>query len=88
MTGSPIYSVDARNTRLSNAKHLMSSSLNSRANFDLSLLSVGMLTIDPVIDSDDASYWCRVDFRWTRTTISAVTLNVIGIVSPEKSKSN
>jgi hypothetical protein len=79
ITGSPIYTIDARNSPLQSAQHFKSETLKSRANFDLSLPTTGILSIDPLIDTDNGNYWCRVDFRWTRTTISAVTLNVIGI---------
>lgn len=80
ISGAPIYSVDARarNTPLESAKHFISEEYEGRANFDISVRPA-MLTINPIIDSDDGQYWCRVDFRWTRTTISSVRLSVIGM---------
>ena len=36
-----------------------------------------LLTIQSVRESDAGLYWCRVDYRWTRTTISKVRLNVL-----------
>ncbi|KAH7639128.1 hypothetical protein HUG17_3161 [Dermatophagoides farinae] len=40
------------------------------------LINPFMLIIDPVQEQDQGLYWCRVDYRWTRTTISKVKLNV------------
>jgi len=79
-SGSPIYSIDARNTPLKSAQHFISNSIESRAKADLSVRPA-LLRIDSIIDSDDGQYWCRVDFRWTRTSISVVTLTVIGILN-------
>jgi len=78
VSGSPIYSVDARSSPLSSAQHFISNSIENRAKVDLSVRPA-ILKIDQIIDSDDDQYWCRVDFRWTRTSISVVTISVIGI---------
>ncbi|OTF82663.1 hypothetical protein BLA29_002768 [Euroglyphus maynei] len=43
------------------------------------LINPFMLIIDPVEEQDQGLYWCRVDYRWTRTTISKVMLNVYGM---------
>lgn len=40
--------------------------------------STGHLHVRPVEESDAGLYWCRVDYKWERTTISIVTVNVIG----------
>lgn len=40
--------------------------------------STAHLYVLPVEESDAGLYWCRVDYKWERTTISTVTLNVIG----------
>jgi hypothetical protein len=83
ISGSPIYSVDARsiknnNIALDSAKHFIDKQYNGRISFNLTA-EPALLTIDPIIDSDDGQYWCRVDFKWKRTTISVVSLNVIGL---------
>lgn len=40
--------------------------------------STAHLYLMPVVESDAGLYWCRVDYKWERTTISTVTMNVIG----------
>lgn len=40
--------------------------------------STAHLYVMPVEETDAGLYWCRVDYKWERTTISTVTLNVIG----------
>lgn len=80
ISGPPIYSVDARSTSsldLSKAIHFTPESMSSRAKFDLTVRPA-MLRIKEVNPQDDGQYWCRVDYRWTRTTISLIKLNVIG----------
>nr|XP_046913514.1 uncharacterized protein LOC124494395 isoform X2 [Dermatophagoides farinae] len=77
--GSPIYSVDARDTQnLSIARHFLASSYQQRASFEMNLATrTASLIINPVEGDDDGHYICRVDYRWTRTTISNVRLEVI-----------
>jgi hypothetical protein len=80
ISGAPIYSIDARNKPLVEGQHFMSDSLLTRnAQFEMkSLMSeVGLLKINPTIEDDDGKYWCRVDFRWTRTSISMVSVNLL-----------
>lgn len=81
ISGPPIYSVDARSTSsldLSKAIHFTPESMSSKAKFDLTVRPA-MLRIKDVNPQDDGQYWCRVDYRWTRTTISLIKLNVIGM---------
>lgn len=117
ISGTPIYSVDARYTPLSKAQHFISEAYQTRelVNFTMSLemirdyeanglqselekvttttsspenkttarskpisSSTAHLWLKPVIESDAGLYWCRVDYKWERTTISIVTVNVIG----------
>ena len=40
--------------------------------------STAHLYVMPVEESDAGLFLCRVDYRWERTTISIVTVNVIG----------
>ena len=80
--GIPIYSVDARFANGSldkdKAKHFVGEVFTgNRANFDVSV-QPALLRIDPVLDDDGMEYRCRVDFKWGRTIISYITLNVIG----------
>ena len=79
ISGAPIYSIDARsrNTPLESAKHFTAEEYEGRANFDLTVRPA-VLKIQPIVETDGGLYWCRVDFRWTRTTISKVPLTVIG----------
>ncbi|XP_022242612.1 nephrin-like isoform X2 [Limulus polyphemus] len=72
----PIYSVDARNGNLMDAKHFSSDILGSRAFFDLRS-QPAIMRIDPVEEKDGGKYRCRVDYRWARTLNSAGTLSVI-----------
>ncbi|XP_076314950.1 cell adhesion molecule 1-like [Tachypleus tridentatus] len=71
----PIYSVDARNGDLMDAKHFSSDLLGSRAFFDLRT-QPAIMKIKPVLEKDFGDYRCRVDYRWARTLNSAVTLTV------------
>lgn len=93
ITGSPIYSIDSRNIQSnqiglskgtstssssSKAHHFVNETIEFRAKFSESSESTGRLTINPVLESDHGMYLCRVDFKWSRTIISIVQLNVIG----------
>lgn len=118
ISGTPIYSVDARYTAFSNAQYFAQKDYQSREvmNFTLNTVdsvnkrqvlvdestigdnlkqsdkdvqkshkvkekkssSTAHLYLMPVIESDAGLYWCRVDYKWERTTISTVTMNVIG----------
>ncbi|CAG2103872.1 unnamed protein product [Medioppia subpectinata] len=80
ISGAPIYSIDARsrNTPLESAKHFIADDYEGRAVFDISVRPA-LLKLGPIVDTDGGQYWCRVDFRWTRTTISSVLLSVVGM---------
>ena len=73
----PIYSVDARNSPLENAKHFPGQTLASRAFFE-TFTKPSILKIEPVQKSDAGIYRCRVDYRWARTFTHSMILNVIG----------
>lgn len=73
----PIYSVDARNSPLENAKHFPGQTLSSRAFFE-TFTKPSVLKIEPVQKSDAGIYRCRVDYRWARTFTHSMILNVIG----------
>lgn len=73
----PIYSVDARNSPLENAKHFPGVTLASRAQFE-TFTRPSMLKIEPVQKEDAGVYRCRVDYRWARTFTHSMILNVIG----------
>ncbi|KAJ6221820.1 hypothetical protein RDWZM_000365, partial [Blomia tropicalis] len=89
ISGSPIYTVDGRdqnvrpmwqltnetNGREATKRHFIAPELSKRARVDLSIRPA-MLIIDNIDSSDSGIYWCRVDFRWTRTLISMVELQV------------
>lgn len=77
--GTPIYSIDARDTNMSMARHFVAAAYSDRASFELNIASrTALLVLRPLLPDDDGHYICRVDFRWTRTTISTVKLDVIG----------
>lgn len=66
-------------------KHFVVPPYNGRARFELrgnkhtsSSQQAALLTLDSVREEDGGWYWCRVDYRWTRTTISKIRLNVLG----------
>lgn len=58
-------------------RHFVVSPYSDRAHLD-ALKTPWLLNIDDVTERDGGWYWCRVDYRWTRTTISRVKLNVMG----------
>ena len=76
--GTPIYSIDARSHNISQARHFVAPPYQDRATFELNLSArIAILFVKPLRGDDDGHYICRVDFRWTRTTISTVKLDVI-----------
>ncbi|XP_054168953.1 hemicentin-1-like [Oppia nitens] len=74
-TGIPIYSVDARTSRLANSKQVPGDQLAGRAVMDMSRQPPS-LTLDPVVESDEDEYQCRVDYRKHRTQQFLFHLNV------------
>lgn len=77
--GTPIYSIDARDTNISQARHFVAPPYQGRATFELNLSArLALLVVRPLAAEDEGHYICRVDFRWTRTTVSTVKLDVIG----------
>ncbi|XP_015787996.1 protein turtle-like isoform X2 [Tetranychus urticae] len=76
--GSPIYTVDARNssTNLDSANRFTSEYLKGRVSFNISV-QFAFLIISPVREEDNGAYRCRVDFRWSRTVNTLVYLEVI-----------
>lgn len=91
ISGSPIYTLDGRDLAapLSGAhdgdaspenqtmRHFVAPDYQHRARIDLSGHPVQLL-LDAVDVNDTGTYWCRVDFRWTRTLISMMQLKVHG----------
>ncbi|GBM83791.1 hypothetical protein AVEN_248267-1 [Araneus ventricosus] len=75
-SGSPLYSVDARETTLPSAKHFPSINMSSRAYFNASG-SPSVLRIDGVKKSEEGLYRCRVEYRRSRTETTDVLLTVI-----------
>ena len=79
-SGSPLYTIDSRHhhsSSKSSEKHFISPEYDERASFDMTKRPA-LLHINSVTEDDDGQYFCRVDFKWTRTTISTIKLNVIG----------
>lgn len=72
----PIYTLDARNHPVQQARHFPSTELGSRAYFDVTLKTPS-LTIYPVNFQDEGEYKCRIDYRRSRTVSHSVRLKVI-----------
>ncbi|XP_069192808.1 uncharacterized protein [Procambarus clarkii] len=75
-SGTPIYTVDLRNRRVSQPKHQPLSVLKNRAKFDMTSGTSG-LHLETVWSSDDGLYRCRVDFKKSPTRNSRIYLTVI-----------
>ncbi|RWS12925.1 cell adhesion molecule 4-like protein [Dinothrombium tinctorium] len=75
-TSNPIYSIDARITSLSKAKHFPSDILADRGTFNITY-PLSYLRINPVREDDGGEYRCRVDFKKARTVNRIFKLNVI-----------
>ena len=52
--------------------------LQGRASFEIAATEKAKLTRDNVQYEDHSVYKCRVDFKMAPTSISSITLNVIG----------
>ncbi|XP_015783695.1 hemicentin-1-like isoform X2 [Tetranychus urticae] len=75
-SGLPIYSVDARNSPLSESKHSIPNAYKKRLFFDVKL-KPPVLRISPVYEDDAGDYRCRVDYRKSRTKNFVTKLEVI-----------
>lgn len=90
ISGSPIYTVDMRNAKLSNdtgqsnssssSRHFISKEYQNRTKviFSNETPNQAQLILDNIQLNDTGLYWCRVDFRWMRTLISTIELKVHG----------
>lgn len=76
MEEKPIYTLDARDKTLEEARHWSDDKVLEGRAFFRSSLSPGRLMIDSVKLYDDGTYKCRVDFKIQPTTISHVNLTV------------
>ncbi|XP_067127541.1 protein turtle homolog B-like [Centruroides vittatus] len=77
----PMYSLDARQGNLNQARHAAKDVLTTRAFLNI-LTEPAVLQLNPVLVADEGEYKCRADFRNERTRYSSVTLKVF--VEPEK----
>ncbi|XP_077562209.1 protein turtle homolog A-like isoform X2 [Haemaphysalis longicornis] len=75
-SGTPIFSLDARNSPPDSERTFVDDSLGSRAYFNRSG-AMATLQLQPVRDVDDGEYRCRVDYKRSRTQNRIVRLNVI-----------
>ncbi|CAM1332075.1 Uncharacterised protein r2_g4104 [Pycnogonum litorale] len=73
----PVYTLDNRNGDLTQAKRTSSGELKKRSYFDFFSISQPSLVIDPVKETDDGVYTCRVDFKSSRTFTEDNGLTVI-----------
>ncbi|XP_022240840.1 hemicentin-1-like [Limulus polyphemus] len=78
----PIYTLDARKIPFDQARHSSVDHLSSRAHVLMTTNPPGSLELDPVRESDEGAYRCRVDFKKERTRYTDSKLKVI--VPPEK----
>ncbi|GFS69921.1 ig-like domain-containing protein [Nephila pilipes] len=76
-SGSPIYSIDARDASLHTARHFPSNNMSSRAYFNATG-TPSVLKIDGVRKSEEGMYRCRVEYRRSRTETTDILLTVIG----------
>uniref|UniRef100_A0A1S4LSC2 Ig-like domain-containing protein n=2 Tax=Ixodes scapularis TaxID=6945 RepID=A0A1S4LSC2_IXOSC len=75
-SGTPIFSLDARNTPPDAERTFVDDTLGSRAFFNRSG-AMATLQLQPVKDVDDGEYRCRVDYKRSRTQNRIVRLNVV-----------
>lgn len=73
--GPPLYSIDLRSQP---AVEQFAAEYKDRAHFNVSGPPTAKLTIDPVRANDTGWFSCRVDYKWSRTTIHNILLTVIG----------
>lgn len=72
--GEPIYSIDSRTTTLSSSKHVKS---NQRYFVNIDNLPPDLI-IDPIEESDQGVYHCRVDYKNDRTQHHFTFLSIVG----------
>ncbi|KAG8184073.1 hypothetical protein JTE90_006710 [Oedothorax gibbosus] len=75
-TPNPIYTLDARQVRMDEARHFPSDEAAGRAHFNTSV-HPPVLVLEDVVARDEADYKCRVDLRRSRTLILHTRLRVI-----------
>lgn len=86
-TGSPFLKLDARPTSSSSISPLESGVLTIKPEYEDRIYfnvtsSPSILNINPVREDDGSIYSCRVDYKWSRTSISNINLFVIGKLNP------
>ena len=74
-TGPPIYSIDLRS---SPPAQLASDAYVGRASFNTSTTPTAILAIDRIRINDTGWFSCRVDYKWSRTTLFNILLHVNG----------
>ncbi|XP_054719187.1 synaptogenesis protein syg-2-like [Uloborus diversus] len=72
----PIYSLDARQGSLDQARHAAKEGLGTRARLSISERPA-FLKLDPVLMDDEGEYKCRADFKKARTRYMSVILKVV-----------
>ncbi|KAG8185952.1 hypothetical protein JTE90_013612 [Oedothorax gibbosus] len=77
----PIYSLDARQGTLDQARHAAKDELGTRARLSIAERPA-VLKLDPALVEDEGEYKCRADFKKARTRYMAVYLKVV--VAPGK----
>ncbi|GFU32543.1 ig-like domain-containing protein [Nephila pilipes] len=76
-SGSPLYSVDARDLPLPTATHFPAVHMESRAYFNSSA-SPAYLRIEGIKKDEEGIYRCRIEYRRARTETMDMMLLVIG----------
>ncbi|XP_022240421.1 myelin-associated glycoprotein-like isoform X5 [Limulus polyphemus] len=72
----PLYSVDARNEPVAQAKRVVHDEYASRATLNITIRTI-YLIIEPVTEEDAGEYRCRVDYQIGRTTHRKLKVNII-----------
>ncbi|UYV62974.1 hypothetical protein LAZ67_2002692 [Cordylochernes scorpioides] len=75
---SPIFSVDARHGGLRESRRKSSDSYRHRTQLSVAGNPL-VLSLDVISDEDEGDYWCRVDFKKSRTRNNLIYLQLIAL---------
>ncbi|XP_054715478.1 B-cell receptor CD22-like [Uloborus diversus] len=72
----PLYTLDARDRTLAESVHIRNETYDGRVHFYVTTEDPYLL-MDKVRLEDSGIYFCRVDYQWTATQVSKVTLTAV-----------